>query len=119
MTDFLRTEGLLPVQQRFLGSDFIQGFRVTAEHFTFVYRHEGERLLISDVAAIEECAHAASMIVLLLDRIVRSVWGVHCVDLMLIEKPNPIRNDLVELMRADGARTINLNGELWLRYRSQ
>ena len=122
VTRFLCGEGLQPAAHRFLGSDFLLGYRIATAHFVLIYRHEGERLLLCDFAAAAADGQAVIALRTLLRRIVGAVPTVRYVDAMILTAPhdaalNRARERLADLMLAEGARPIALQNEQWLRYR--
>lgn len=122
VTRFLQDEGLHPTAQNFLGSDFLLGYRIATEHFTLIYRQEGERLLLCDFAAATADGQAVLALKGLLRRVVKAVPALHYVDAMILAAPHDppldqIRRRLAKLMLAEGAQPIWLEDEQWLRYR--
>ncbi|MBJ7263181.1 MAG: hypothetical protein JHC61_05330 [Burkholderiaceae bacterium] len=122
VTHFLRGEGLQPAAQRFLGSDFLLGYRIATEHFVLIYRQEGERLLLCDFAAATADGQAVIALRTLVRRIASAVPAVRYVDAMILTAPhdaalNRARERLADLMLAEGAQPIVLQDEQWLRYR--
>lgn len=122
VTRFLRTQSLQPVAQGLFGSDFLQGYRIATEHFTLIYRQEGERLLLCDFATAAADGRAVLALRSLVHRIVQAVPALRFVDAMILAAPRDptldrSRRRLAELMRAEGAQQICLEDEQWLRYR--
>jgi hypothetical protein len=121
VTQFFSREGLAPVEELFLGSDFALGWRISSENFTLVYRQEAERLLICDFEALGSDGKSLLALFALLRRAIQSVPTLRYIDAMILEcSQDPLLNHqryrLAELMYAEGAKLIVLDGEYWLRY---
>lgn len=121
VTGFMVAEGLSPVPEYFLESDFLLGQRIDTPHFHLVYRQEGERLILCEFAACQSNGLAVQALLTLLRRLIRSVPRVRYIDAMILNAPrdaelNQTRQRLTELMLAEGAKPVRLNDELWLRY---
>lgn len=121
VTRFLHGEGFQPTAQRFLGSDFLLGYRIVTEQFVLIYRQEGERLLLCDFASAAADGQAVIALRTLLRHIESAVPAVHYVDAIILAAPhdaalNRVRERLAELMLAEGAQPVGIQDEQWLRY---
>ncbi|EAA3660137.1 type III secretion protein [Salmonella enterica] len=121
VTRFMQAQGLHPIPERFLDSDFLVGQRIEMSHFHLVYRQEGERLILCEFAALENNGQAVLSLICLLRRLIRAVPVLRYIDAMILPAPNDrllnmSRHRLSELMLAEGAQPINRDDGLWLRY---
>ena len=121
VTRFLKSEGLQPVERKFLETDFSLGHEVETERFSLTYRLDGNRLVLCDFAGKDGDAGSVLGVVSLVRRITRSVPEVSVVDAMILAAPNDpeldrARNRLADVMLAEGASVIALDDEYWLRY---
>ncbi|MFM5540460.1 type III secretion protein [Aeromonas veronii] len=121
VTRFMLNEGLQPVSEHFLGSDIMVGQRIETNHYKLVYRQEGERLILCDFVSNEINGQAVLALMAQLRRLIRSLPTLRYIDAMILpahqnSQLDQMRRRLKELMLAEGAQSIWLGDEQWLRY---
>lgn len=121
VTSFMMSEGIKPVPESFLGSDFLLGMRIDMPSFSLVYRQVGNRLILCELCNSNNDGKAMQAFLCLVRKIIVSVPSVHYVDAMILPahhdtELNLIRHRLSEIMLAEGAQPVSLEGCEWLRY---
>lgn len=121
VTRFLTDEGLHPTPKYFSDSDFLLGQFIDTGQFQLIYRLEGERLVLCDFAAKENDGQAVHALIALLRRLSRSIPVLRYIDAMILSIPqdpklNKVRQRLAHLILSEGAKPIQIEDELWLRY---
>lgn len=126
VSNYFHGQGLRPVRQRFLETDIALGQTIVTDHFTLTYRLEGQRLLLCDFTARADEAgrgdgQAVLALLALLRRTMHAVPALRQIDGLILPAPRDpeldrMRRRLADSMRAAGARPVDIDGAMWLRY---
>ena len=122
VTRFLQAQGLQPQKLGFLGSDFFLGYQIETARFSLTYRQQEERLILCDFTSGQQASQSVLSLMALLRRVVQAVPSVRCIDAMILAAPfepekDQARRRLNDLMLAEGAQPVRIDGGVWLRYR--
>lgn len=121
VTRWLHGQGIVPEGKSFLGSDYFLGYHFSTKYFNLTYRKEGERFLLCDFSATAEHAQATRSLISLLRRMLAGVPAIRHVDALILPASEDKaldmqRRRLVDAMVGEGARSVLIEGDLWLRY---
>lgn len=118
---YLCSEGLQPQLQTFLDTEYELGYAIDTGQFRLTYRLDGERLLLCHFTATGGDGQAVLGLLALLHRVERAVPALRHIDALILPAPgrpglDEQRQRLAQLMRAQGAHPVRIDGDTWLRY---